>query len=164
MTNETPKRKAVNFDLYTHALRRYYNYESYTRAYYEISKFMKEHGFEHRQGSGYFSIEEMTDSEIFAVMSELKDKCPFVKSCTKVIDVTDIGVQHDLTEFVKESYSQPQKEQSQILRKDLIEQQKQCGGYTPPVTPVNQEQPAPEQTQKLTPPRASISRIRTAMR
>ena len=36
MTNETPKRKAVNFDLDTHALRLYYNYESYTRAYYSL--------------------------------------------------------------------------------------------------------------------------------
>ena len=37
--------------------------------------------------------------------------------------------------------------QEQPLRNDLIEQQKQCGGYTPPVTPVKQEQSAPEQTQ-----------------
>ena len=38
------------------------------------------------------------------------------------------------------------RQQEQPLRNDLIEQQKQCGGYTPPVTPVKQEQSAPEKT------------------
>lgn len=47
------------------------------------------------------------------------------------------------------------RQQEQPLRNDLIEQQKQCGGYTPPATPVKQEQPAPEQTQKLIPPKKS---------
>ena len=50
--------KALNFDLDTENLKRYYPSSDYHKAYFDIKQFMIQNGFEHRQGSGYVSIKQ----------------------------------------------------------------------------------------------------------
>ena len=46
---ERKYRKAINFDLSVHELEKYY--PDYRKAYYDVKRFFKKWGFEHRQGS-----------------------------------------------------------------------------------------------------------------
>lgn len=57
---------------------------------------MLENGFEHRQYSGYASIESMEDKEIALFASRLNEKFAWLKDCVQEFDVTDIGEQHSL--------------------------------------------------------------------
>ena len=52
-------RKAINFDLDTHRLEEWYPTPNWRNAYMDIRNYMQEHGFEHRQGSGYISKSDM---------------------------------------------------------------------------------------------------------
>jgi len=53
-------RKSLNFDLNIKKLKEHYPNSNYTEAYNDIKKFLTNNGFEHRQGSGYISKEEMS--------------------------------------------------------------------------------------------------------
>jgi len=105
-------RKAINFDLDTKALRQYYrNDESYRIAYKEISKFMESNGFEHRQGSGYVSLETMTSEEVVNIALKMKTELPWIKHCINKFDMTDVGRDYDLSSYFvddeKQSILQP---------------------------------------------------------
>ena len=50
---------AITFDLDTETLEKLYPTESWRNAYTDIRKFLEDHGFEHKQGSVYFSVDEM---------------------------------------------------------------------------------------------------------
>ena len=93
-------RKAINFDLDTKALRQYYrNDESYRIAYKEILKFMESNGFEHRQGSGYVSLETMTSEEVVNIALKMKTELPWIKRCINKFDMTDVGRDYDLSSY-----------------------------------------------------------------
>ena len=81
--------KQIAFDLCQESLKKYYPL-SYTQAYYEIRRFMKNHGFEHRQSSVYVSLQ----------------KLPWLSRCVNEIDAANIGVQHSLKK-VLENASRP---------------------------------------------------------
>ena len=68
-------RKQIIFDLCTDALKQCYPHQEppqdpqyYTRAYHDIRRFMKEHGFEHRQSSAYVSAGRLTTLDIVILM------------------------------------------------------------------------------------------------
>ena len=93
-------RKAINFDLDTKALRQYYrNDESYRIAYKEILKFMESNGFEHRQGSGYVSLETMTSEEVVNIALKMKTELPWIKHYINKFDMTDVGRDYDLSSY-----------------------------------------------------------------
>lgn len=94
-----------------------------------------------------FMMRTLSDYDVFYVVAKADVK-EQIDNAKDLISAIESVLKRKLT---RESNYQ----QEQPLRKDLIEQQKQCGGYTPPATPVKQEQPAPELTQKLTPPKKS---------
>ena len=96
-------RKQITFDLSQKALAVHYpkskpslNPTFYKKAYSDISRFMKQNGFEHRQFSVYTSIEKITNTDINLLMDSLAEKMPWLILCVKQIDVTNIGVQHRL--------------------------------------------------------------------
>ena len=79
--------KAINFDLDTNKLKKYY--PRYQQAYSDLLRFFKVNGFLHRQGSGYVSKEKMSSADIVDLIGAFQ--------CVKKIDVTNVGAQYDLT-------------------------------------------------------------------
>lgn len=93
--------KALNFDLDTHQLRKYYSETNYQKAYDDLRRFFKQHRFSHRQGSGYISDDKLATADIYDLMDELSHQLPWIGVCVNKIDVTNVGRQHDLTELLK---------------------------------------------------------------
>jgi cell filamentation protein len=100
--NDNPCRKAVNFDLDTKALKQFYpDKKHWRKSYTDIKKFMLDEGFNHRQGSGYTSKENMTSLQIDAKMLKLAKTFPWLKKCTRHMDVTNIGQSYDYLGVIK---------------------------------------------------------------
>lgn len=94
---------AINFDLDTKKLKDVYvssTGKKYNRAYYDIKAFMKKNGFLHRQGSGYISKEPMTEMAAAFEIKKMGNLMPWLKDCTRRIDLTVVGNQFDLTEVL----------------------------------------------------------------
>jgi virulence-associated protein VapD len=91
--------KAINFDLDTNGLKKYY--VRYQQAYIDLRRFFKEHGFSHRQGSGYISNKKLSTADIIDLIGEMKSQFDWTGDCVKKIDVTNIGTQYDLIELLR---------------------------------------------------------------
>lgn len=91
-------RKAINFDLSTNELKKYF--KNTAEAYNQIKDFMLQNGFEHRQYSGYVSKEVMEDDDITLLVLNITNKLTWLYPCTQKFDVTDIGEQHDLKDIL----------------------------------------------------------------
>lgn len=91
-------RKAINFDLSTNELKKYF--KNTAEAYNQIKDFMLQNGFEHRQYSGYASKEVMEDDDITLLVLNITNKFSWLYSCAQKFDVTDIGEQHDLKDIL----------------------------------------------------------------
>ena len=87
--------KAINFDLDTNKLKKYY--PRYQQAYSDLLRFFKANGFLHRQGSGYVSKEKMTSADIVDLIGAFQKKFAWSGTRVKKIDVTNVGAQYDLT-------------------------------------------------------------------
>lgn len=112
ISNDKLCRKAINFDLKVSELKAHFGEKNYQRGYYEIGKFMYKNGFEHRQGSGYVSSDAISEVTIHRLALKLRQSLPWIRNCVKVIDVTDIGNQYDITELIKnKKRSSPQRKQ-----------------------------------------------------
>ena len=97
------ERRAINFDLDTAKLKKYYPSSfplGYRKAYTDIKNFLESNGFEHRQYSGYVSKEEMKDFETTAVICKLSVTFPWLRKCINKIDVTVISDEYDLINAV----------------------------------------------------------------
>ena len=92
--------KAINFDLSVHELERYY--QDYRKAYYDVKRFFKKHGFEHRQGSGYVSKKKLIQADIIDLLDVMNAELPWMGDCVTKIDVTNIGAQHDLKDLLRD--------------------------------------------------------------
>lgn len=97
--------KALNFDLDTNSLKRYYPNSNYRQAYRDIKKFLIQNGFEHRQWSGYKSIEPLSDYYIIHLTSKIKKTFPWLSKCVNRFDVTDIGKQYDMAKIIKSTHT-----------------------------------------------------------
>ncbi|MDR1184811.1 MAG: hypothetical protein LBK67_08445, partial [Coriobacteriales bacterium] len=86
----TPRRKkAINFDLDTASLRDLFGEKGRRNAYAQIMRFLSAKGFEHRQWSGYVSVDRLSYAETYLVIEELLEKHPWLGVCAKRFDVTD---------------------------------------------------------------------------
>lgn len=95
-------RKALNFDLDTKKYEEYTGRKA-TTAYKEIKRFLKRNNFEHRQGSGYISMDSLTDGKIFAIIQNMSVELKWLRTCVKQIDVTNIGKQHSMVDAVNKA-------------------------------------------------------------
>ncbi len=95
-------KKALNFDLRTQNLKRFYPGSNYLNAYDEIKHFLCSEGFTHRQWSGYASERAMSNYEITMLTKKLLCTFPWLSKCVSRFDVTDIGRQYDLTYLFKD--------------------------------------------------------------
>lgn len=76
-------RKAINFDLDTANLKKYYPQKNYRQAYRDIKDFMVNNGFKHRQWSGYISIHKINDYDVKKNHSESNKKIRLAKKVCK---------------------------------------------------------------------------------
>lgn len=95
-------RKAINFDIDTKEYEKFTSKKAPT-AYLEIKGFLKKNGFEHRQGSGYVSKENLSDRKVTAIIIKMTQKLKWTKYCMKEIDATNVGKQHSLLNIINES-------------------------------------------------------------
>lgn len=96
---ERKYRKAINFDLSVHKLEKYY--PDYRTAYYDLKRFFRKQGFEHRQGSGYVSKERLVQADIADLLDAMSIELPWMGECVTRIDITNIGRQHDLKDALR---------------------------------------------------------------
>lgn len=92
--------KAINFNLSVRELEKYYS--DYRKAYYDVKRFFKKQGFEHRQGSGYISKKKLIQADIIDLLDVMNTELPWMSDCVTRIDVTNIGAQHDLKDLLKD--------------------------------------------------------------
>lgn len=107
-------RKAINFDIDTKKYEEYTGKPSPT-AYAEIRKFLRKNGFEHRQGSGYVSKNDMKTSDIGILATNMTLAFDWLKYCIKQIDVTNIGRQHSLINTITKTSIEENLEDSSEL-------------------------------------------------
>ncbi len=93
--------KAINFDLDTKKLKEVYP-KNISQAYYEIRFFLESRGFEHRQGSVYVSKEPMSMTSIDDLMEDMGREMPWISSCAKEVDVTNVGSRHSMLATLSE--------------------------------------------------------------
>lgn len=104
---DTPTRKAINFDLVYEALRESYfrkdgQPKEVTEAYHELGRFLQQHGFEHRQGSGYTTPGKISYAQVLNMVDSMTERFPWLEKSVGAIDVTYIGRTYDLLSVVKE--------------------------------------------------------------
>ena len=96
-------KKSINFDLDTKKLQEHYPNKNYTQAYNDIKKFLTNNGFEHRQGSGYISKEDMTEVKVVDTINVLNKKNPWLEKCCKTLDYYDVGKQYNGLDILKDN-------------------------------------------------------------
>ncbi len=95
-------RKAINFDLSTKSLEKYF--KDTRESYSLIKKFMLENGFEHRQYSGYTSKEPIDERRVARIVTKLAKKFTWFGECVKEFDITEIGEQYSLKKILYKIY------------------------------------------------------------
>ena len=65
-------------------------------AYYKIRNYLENNGFLHRQGSGYISKKGISDLDVIYIVEKMMKTDPALKKCFKRLDLTKIGITHDL--------------------------------------------------------------------
>lgn len=94
--------KALNFDLDTNSLKRYYPGSNYRQAYRDIKKFLIQNGFEHRQWSGYKSIEPLSDYDVMRITKTAKKHFSWLSKCVNRFDFTDVGNCYNMAEIIRQ--------------------------------------------------------------
>lgn len=111
---ERQKRKAINFDLDTKAMR---EMSLYPDGYRMLGLSFAKYGFEHRQGSGYISEDKLDSDQVNDIVASIVTENPWLIRCAKRIDVTDIGRQHDLTALLQ-GFENMSDELDELLEED----------------------------------------------
>ncbi len=93
--------KAINFDLRTDELRKAFGESGRRKAYRQIGAYLSNHGFEHRQGSGYRSTLALTDLEAIGLAINLYETHDWLFDCAGAFDVTNIGEEYDMDAIVR---------------------------------------------------------------
>ena len=65
-----------------------------------MGEILNEHGFEHRQGSGYTSVKPITHVDALVCITNITTELNWLSDCVKKFDVTDIGETYDLTYII----------------------------------------------------------------
>ena len=84
--NNHKKRKTINFDLSTSELRKMFGYLGTAKAYSLIKKFILEHGFEHRQYSGYISKNPMSFIQVEDIIKKMSIEYSWLHKVVEKMD------------------------------------------------------------------------------
>lgn len=91
-----PVHKALYFDLKIKDLEKYYSAVNPKSGYSRVKEFMKKHGFDHEQYSGYHSRKPITDADIFDIARALRTELPWITQCANKFEATDVGENSDI--------------------------------------------------------------------
>ncbi|EKT0418639.1 vapd [Campylobacter jejuni] len=122
-------RKAINFDLSTKSLEKYF--KDTREPYSLIKKFMLENGFEHRQYSGYTSKEPINERRVIRIVNKLTKKFTWLGECIKEFDITEIGEQYSLKETIQDLCAKELNAQQTKQAKDFYQKLKEFTEKTP---------------------------------
>lgn len=106
MAKASKRRYAINFDLSIQQLEQYYSEEHPKRAYAVIKKYMLSHGFEHRQYSGYVSIQTLSKPELLKFTMELHNAFPWLINCEGSMDATVITDIFDIKQMIVDTMTE----------------------------------------------------------
>ena len=87
---DSAQRKGINFDLDTEALKQHYPKGDWHNAYTDVRNFFRRNGFEHIQGSGYHSIEAMSEAKAMAVIYDMTKELPWLNYCVNICTIADV--------------------------------------------------------------------------
>lgn len=102
MKNILESRKALNFDLDNHLLKQYYPSKNHKKGWRDIQVFLKKNGFLHRQYSGYVSNDYMEMNEVIQIITEMSLSFIWLKKCVKEFDVTIVGGEYSLIDYINQ--------------------------------------------------------------
>ncbi|MCL2177089.1 MAG: hypothetical protein FWB72_03995 [Firmicutes bacterium] len=124
VTDEFKSRKQIAFDLSQELLKEHHPNKPqlkkpHVKGYAELKTFFKSEKWEHRQGSVYASVKELTYIEITEIMYRASKKMPWLPKCLTAIDVTNIGNQHSLMDELQVIARQIEKENQKQPMKPL---------------------------------------------
>ena len=97
----THGRKAINFDLNDNLLKKYYPSRSYKYACRDIKMYLINNQFEHRQYSGYVSINEISMAEIGNIVGKMARKWYWLSKSVMQFDVTNVGEEYSFIPRIK---------------------------------------------------------------
>lgn len=66
-----------------------------------MKRFFKNHGFSHKQGSGYVSQNKINSQDIYLLIDALYEQYEWIAYCVKEFDVTNIGTQYELASDIR---------------------------------------------------------------
>ena len=101
---DSTQRKGINFDLDTEALQH--------NAYYDVRAYFEKSGFEHIQGSGYHSIEAMSETKAMSVIYKMTKEFPWLNYCVSICTISDVPELYDISHvFMREAQRLREEEQ-----------------------------------------------------
>lgn len=100
--NVSKSRKALNFDLDNHLLKKHYPSKNYKMGWRDIQVYLKKNGFLHRQYSGYVSNDYMEMNEVIQIITEMSLSFIWLKKCVKEFDVTIVGGEYSLIDYINQ--------------------------------------------------------------
>ncbi|MCY4053523.1 MAG: virulence factor [Hyphomicrobiales bacterium] len=92
---------AITFDLDTEELKRNYPVESYNNAYYDISRFLRDRGFERVQGSVHFGDESVNAVTCQTVVGRLTLEYEWFARSVRDIRMLRIEDDNDLSPMIE---------------------------------------------------------------
>lgn len=95
-------RKAIHFDLDTATVEATFGKKNTSMAYRKIRKFLESNGFAHSQHSGYMSLRQMSDLEVYRTYDMMKEALPWLEPCAQKIHVLVVADEFDLLGFSHE--------------------------------------------------------------
>lgn len=109
---DSTQRKGINFDLDTEALQKYYPKGGWHNAYYDVRAYFEKNGFEHIQGSGYHSIEAMSEAKAMSVIYKMTKEFPWLNYCVSICTISDVPELYDISHvFMREAQRLREEEQ-----------------------------------------------------
>ena len=92
--------KAINFDLDTIKLRQFFGEKGRRKAYSQIGVFLLRNGFEHKQWSGYVSLNPMSYAEVYDIVFKMIDQLYWLPACVNQFDATNVMAETDMLEAI----------------------------------------------------------------
>lgn len=100
MLISSKSRKALNFDISSNMLKKYYPSSNYRSGWNDIKLFLEKNNFIHRQYSGYVSKECIKMSEVLNIIVDLSMQLSWLKKCVKEFDATIVGDEFSLIDNI----------------------------------------------------------------
>nr|WP_288544940.1 hypothetical protein [uncultured Faecalibacillus sp.] len=93
---------ALNFDLNNSLLKVHYPSKNYKNAWKDIYNYLINHGFIHRQYSGYISNEAVSMIYVTQTITDMSLILDWLQHCVKEFDVTLIGDEFSLKQHFQQ--------------------------------------------------------------